>query len=603
MVRILTITSWYPPHHYGGYELSCYDVMTRLATHGHTIRVLCGDERVQDAARPDPSHEQLVHRDLRAHWHEGSDWRPTWRESIAIERRNREVLERHIAEFRPDVVSVWHMVAISASLLQHLARYDIPVVNVVCDDWPVYLERVDAWTARFNGGAARQWTGRLVEAATRMPTTAGNFTESGVFCFVSDTTKRRVFAGRRGTYPVSTVVYSGIERSYFPRRVDDGRQPNGWRLLYVGRLDATKGVETLLRAFAELPDDATLACYGRGGEQERVRLGAICTALGIASRVTFGSLERDELAAMYSSADIVAFPSEWPEPFGLVPLEAMACGTPVVASGVGGSAEFLRDGYNCVLFERGDATALAAAVRRLHDDAELRESVVCGGFTTVAQLGVDELADTLEAWHVGAAGGFRDGRPPERTLALQPRAAAADDVPRATFARAGLPAIGLFTERRARGTAPTCAVVATVDALPFRTGSIEHLSGVDVLERAADAHIAVREIARVLRPEGTAELTAPNRNDAMLVWARLRDRWSGLRRPARAYVHSSDNRREYSGPELAALLGAIGRVRARRAVTWEGGPKRHALSTAVRAARLRSLSAGFVIDVERDVRL
>jgi glycosyltransferase involved in cell wall biosynthesis len=66
------------------------------------------------------------------------------------------------------------------------------------------------------------------------------------------------------------------------------------------------------------------------------------------------------------------FPVRWQEPWGLVPLEAMARGRPVVATGRGGSAEYLRDGENCVLFEADDPAALAAAVRRLASDSQLR---------------------------------------------------------------------------------------------------------------------------------------------------------------------------------------------------------------------------------------
>ncbi|HEY1740383.1 MAG TPA: glycosyltransferase, partial [Acidimicrobiia bacterium] len=287
-IRILTITSWYPPHHYGGYELSCYDVNTRFAARGHDVRVLCGDERMPTASPADPEHERHVFRELRAHWKEGSDWRPSLRDTIAIERHNRRVLERHLDEFRPDVVAMWHMVAISAALLRYCADRGIPVVDVVCDDWPVYMEKFDPWTSRFAGSVVRNWTGRAVDAVTRMPTTAGNFTDTGVFCFVSEATRRRALDDRPWSFPISTVVFSGIERAHFPTAADAARVPWRWQLLYVGRLDATKGVETLLRAFAELPEAATLACYGRGADQERARLRAVAEALGIAHRVTFG---------------------------------------------------------------------------------------------------------------------------------------------------------------------------------------------------------------------------------------------------------------------------------------------------------------------------
>src|SRR4051812_26140788 len=106
MARILTITSWYPPHHFGGYELSCFDVMTRLVERGHEVRVLCGDERVAGAVPSDPDHETRVFREFRPHLYEATRRKPSWRELLAIERANRRTLERHLADFQPDVVSV-----------------------------------------------------------------------------------------------------------------------------------------------------------------------------------------------------------------------------------------------------------------------------------------------------------------------------------------------------------------------------------------------------------------------------------------------------------------------------------------------------------------
>ena len=125
---------------------------------------------------------------------------------------------------------------------------------------------------------------------------------------------------------------------------------------------------------------------------------------------------RAELRERYAEADVCLFPTEWPEPFGLVPLEAMACGTPVVATGSGGSGEFLLHGENCLRFPPGDAAALAAAVRRLADDPDLRRRIVRTGFATANELSVDRLADVLEAWHIAAAGRYASGRPGDRVL-------------------------------------------------------------------------------------------------------------------------------------------------------------------------------------------
>ena len=84
----------------------------------------------------------------------------------------------------------------------------------------------------------------------------------------------------------------------------------------------------------------------------------------------------------YARADATVFPVRWEEPKGLVPLASMGRGRPVVATGRGGSAEYLRDGENCLLFDAWDADALAAAVRRLAGDPALCQRLREGGLET-----------------------------------------------------------------------------------------------------------------------------------------------------------------------------------------------------------------------------
>ena len=94
---------------------------------------------------------------------------------------------------------------------------------------------------------------------------------------------------------------------------------------------------------------------------------------------------RAELPAVYDAHDATVFPVTWHEPWGLVPLEAMARGRPVVATARGGSAEYLRDGENCVLFEPGDAGSLASALRRVAGDGELRDRLRKQGLATASE--------------------------------------------------------------------------------------------------------------------------------------------------------------------------------------------------------------------------
>jgi glycosyltransferase involved in cell wall biosynthesis len=179
-------------------------------------------------------------------------------------------------------------------------------------------------------------------------------------------------------------------------------------------VDDRKGIETLIRAFALLPPESSLEIVGRGGDEYVESLRALAETCGIGGRVRFGVTDRSALHEKYAAADVCVFPSEWDEPFGLVPIEAMACGTPVVATGTGGSAEFLHDGGNCLRYPPGDADALAGAIRRLAESAPLRERLVAGGAATADELDIERVADNLEEWHVAAARSFADGYPPAR---------------------------------------------------------------------------------------------------------------------------------------------------------------------------------------------
>jgi glycosyltransferase involved in cell wall biosynthesis len=104
----------------------------------------------------------------------------------------------------------------------------------------------------------------------------------------------------------------------------------------------------------------------------------------------------DQMARIYASADVLLFPSEWPEPWGLVPLEAMAQGLPVVATAVGGAAEYLAHEQNALVVEPRDADAMLTAVTRLRDDADLRAHLIRGGRATAARFSTENVATDIE---------------------------------------------------------------------------------------------------------------------------------------------------------------------------------------------------------------
>ena len=415
MAHILTLSNMYPPHHYGGYELSCRDVMERFRRRGHDVEVLTTTMRVRGVEDPPNERATGIRRDLTFYWSDHRLVSPPLLERRRIERANQSALAAALDDVRPDVVSAWNMGALSLGLLTTITERNIPLVLNVCDAWPLYGPKLDAWIRLFTG---RSWLAALARPIAGAPTSVPDLGRTATFCFVSDAVRRWVEYGSGWSPGRSTVVFSGIERADFPPP-EGPRRPWRWRMLSVGRLDERKGIHVAIEAMGSLPGDTRLEVVGRGDAQYEERLRRTIAQRGLGDRVRFDVVDRSVLAARYRDADVFVFPTLWEEPFGLVPLEAMACGTPVVATGTGGSGEFLVDGFNCLLIPPGDPVALAAAVRRLAEDEDLRARLVAGGFTTAAQLDIDHLADALESWHVAASERFRSGIPAHRRLDLQ----------------------------------------------------------------------------------------------------------------------------------------------------------------------------------------
>jgi glycosyltransferase involved in cell wall biosynthesis len=166
------------------------------------------------------------------------------------------------------------------------------------------------------------------------------------------------------------VVPCGVDLDRFtpngPRAARNGRH----RILSLGRLVERKGVETTIRALPEVPS-AELVIAGGGdaiADAELARLTAIAQACGVRDRVSLiGQITREDVPALLRSADIVVS-VPWYEPFGMVPLEAMACGVPVAASAVGGHLDTVLDGRTGALVPPRDPAALAQRLRELLAD-------------------------------------------------------------------------------------------------------------------------------------------------------------------------------------------------------------------------------------------
>jgi glycogen(starch) synthase len=397
---MLTVIHLYPPHHIGGYEVACQSVMERFVERGIEVEVLTADhhmEGVDEVASP-----VRVHRLLRGWW-DWDAWAPSqlnFRQRMAIERHNQRAMTDTLAQFQPDVASVWDLGMMSWSLATLLERRRIPIVLTFLDDWITFAYVFDAWSRIFD---KRPWL-RPLGTALRLETRLPAFRQaiaSNASRMIEETVEER----SRWKFPDAELIPMGVENRSFPI-TEPSQTEWSWRLMYSGRLVPEKGVGTVIKALALLPEQATLDIVGHGHESMVRELKDLAAERGVADRVAFAhASSRQELRDRYRSADLVVFPSEWPEPFGLVPLEAMACGTPVVATGTGGSGEFLDDEVNCLRFTPGDPESLAGAVRRVAEDPALRARIVSGGTATTQRMNMDNYAERLEVLHRRAASG------------------------------------------------------------------------------------------------------------------------------------------------------------------------------------------------------
>lgn len=172
-------------------------------------------------------------------------------------------------------------------------------------------------------------------------------------------------------------------------------------VLFVGQVIRGKGVDLMLRALAVVPSPWHATIVGTGNHLDACK--ALAAELGIAERVDFaGWVRHTDLESYYARAAVCVVPSRWPEPFGMVGVEAMARARPVVGFAVGGIPDWLADGVTGLLAPAADTAVLGAAIASLLADRERADVLGRGGLARVRAefqpgLYLDRLMDILGA--------------------------------------------------------------------------------------------------------------------------------------------------------------------------------------------------------------
>jgi glycosyltransferase involved in cell wall biosynthesis len=154
------------------------------------------------------------------------------------------------------------------------------------------------------------------------------------------------------------------------------------RVVFAGRIVPPKGVDILIRAARSV--DGEFVICGDGRRLEAMR--ELARELGVEQRVCFkGWLDPDALADEFAHASIVVVPSVWPEPFGIVGIEAFAAGRPAVASATGGIVDWMEDGVTGLCFAPGDELGLVRALNELLAEPERQRTMGLAGSRMVAE--------------------------------------------------------------------------------------------------------------------------------------------------------------------------------------------------------------------------
>ncbi|MFC7331163.1 glycosyltransferase [Marinactinospora rubrisoli] len=309
-----------------------------------------------------------------------------------------DALARDWAAAPPDIVHA-HFWMSGVAALRAAERLDLPV----------------ALTLHALGTVKRRFQGDRDTSPPERIGTERDIAHRAALVIATSAEERRELRSWQVPADRITVVPCGVDLGRFTP--EGPAEPRGERprLVSLGRLVPRKGVETVIRALVAVPDAELVVAGGPGetelvGDPEAVRLRRIAERAQVADRVRFlGRVARTDVPALLRSADI-AVNVPWYEPFGISTVEAMACGVPVIASGVGGHLDTVVNRVTGLLVPPREPALLAVRLRRLLADPVSKDSygiaaadraVARYSWPLVARQTEDHYRAVLEDWRAG----------------------------------------------------------------------------------------------------------------------------------------------------------------------------------------------------------
>jgi glycosyltransferase involved in cell wall biosynthesis len=204
-----------------------------------------------------------------------------------------------------------------------------------------------------------------------------------------------------------------------PKSIPDRSRRKQLRVLFLGRIGVRKGAFDLIRAFAGLPRELRSFCHltmAGDGDTEEVR--ALARELGCLDRVSIpGWVGKAEVERLLVESDVLVLPS-YAEGMAMALVEAMSWGLSVVTTSVGGAAEFLEQGANCLLVTPGDVCGITAAISALVRDSAFRLQLGHAARETISRFSIDSYVCTLTGVYEELAGRLATQNP---VIVLSPK--------------------------------------------------------------------------------------------------------------------------------------------------------------------------------------
>ena len=399
-MRIVRLINLYPPYVVGGYEMLTRDIVEELAARGHEVHVVTARGRQLDGApRVHPVFNYSLD-DKDALFRGGRKLTPAeqFKHHVFDVTTYRDV-RRVVRQLHPDLIIADNLYMASVAPLLAVRDMPCPVLAHAADKWLIYQLRDWGMVLGPQTGL-RSVVIRAVRTLVQRPLALGVRVD-GIIT-VSDFI-RRIYA--RAGFPEDRMEtgYLGVDtRSMTPRWPYTLHDPV--RMVFAGGLWEGKGPQVAVAALGLLGQMPGLPrfhldIFGEGAEGFKQYLASRIRDAGVESQVTFrGFVEVDALVKALTGSDLFIFPSIWDEPFAIMPLLALGCGLPLVATRAGGTPEGFVDGETALLIEPNDPRALASAIARLAQDEALCNRLRENGLREVqARWSFGTYVDRLEA--------------------------------------------------------------------------------------------------------------------------------------------------------------------------------------------------------------